>query len=214
MNFIEDGNSNVEFKCSKTRKNIFLIGDSIRLGYCETVKKELSDVAEVFYVSENCRNTQFVITNLRKWQKMFDDATRVDVVQFNCGHWDAAHWNGYEIPLTSTEEYARNIKMIIDLLKLMFVNAKIVFATTTAMNPDGSLGVNPRSNQDIDRYNEISVKVAKENGVIINDLNVLTRDWGSEKYRDYCHYTKEAFETLGKSVAQNLKNCCDILKYR
>ena len=94
MNYIEDGNSNVEFKCSKTKKNIFLIGDSIRLGYCKTVKNELSDVAEVFYVNENCRNTQFVITNLRKWQKMFDDTTRVDVVQFNCGHWDAAHWNG------------------------------------------------------------------------------------------------------------------------
>ena len=205
MNYIEDGNSNVEFKCSKTKKNIFLIGDSIRLGYCKTVKNELSDVAEVFYVNENCRNTQFVITNLRKWQKMFDDTTRVEVVQFNCGHWDAAHWNGYEIPLTSTEEYARNIKMIIDLLKLMFVNAKIVFATTTAMNPDGSLGVNPRSNQDIDRYNEIAVKVAKDNDVIINDLNVITRDWGSEKYRDYCHYTADAFVSLGKEVAQKLK---------
>ena len=31
------------FVCSKAKKNIFLIGDSIRIGYSETVKKEPAD---------------------------------------------------------------------------------------------------------------------------------------------------------------------------
>ncbi|MBQ3817103.1 MAG: hypothetical protein II802_02380 [Clostridia bacterium] len=48
MNYIENGNVNAKFKCSTQKPNIFLIGDSIRLGYCETVKKELSSDAEVF----------------------------------------------------------------------------------------------------------------------------------------------------------------------
>lgn len=58
MNYLENGKSGKEFTCSKERPNIFLIGDSIRLGYCETVKKELADIAEVFYVMDNCRKPQ------------------------------------------------------------------------------------------------------------------------------------------------------------
>ena len=36
-------------------KKIVLIGDSIRMGYCEYVKNSLRDVAEVYYPPENCR---------------------------------------------------------------------------------------------------------------------------------------------------------------
>ncbi|MBQ3817102.1 MAG: hypothetical protein II802_02375 [Clostridia bacterium] len=136
---------------------------------------------------------------------MLDDASRIDIVQFNCGHWDVAHWSGYESSLTSPQEYAKNIRMIVFLLIKFFVNAKIVFATTTPMNPDGIMGVNPRSNAEIDEYNEIAVKVANESGLIINDLNKITRDWGSEQYADYCHFTESAFQFLGKKVAEKFK---------
>ena len=67
------------------QKEYFLIGDSIRMGYCASAREALSDVAEVFYVADNCRNTQNVITNLNGWANMFDDPTRVDMVQFK--HW-------------------------------------------------------------------------------------------------------------------------------
>lgn len=151
MKYIEDGFSDAKFKCNTGKHNIFLIGDSIRRGYCETVKMELSDVAEVFYVDDNCRNTQYVITSLKQWSGMFD------------------------------------------------------FATTTPMNPDGPVGVNPRYNDEIDRYNEIAVKIAMDNGLIVNDLNKITRDWNSENYADYCHFTESAFTILGEAVARNLK---------
>jgi len=52
MNYIENGLADNEFVCSKKIPNIFLIGDSIRQGYCATVKSELEGVAEVFYVEE------------------------------------------------------------------------------------------------------------------------------------------------------------------
>ena len=204
MNYVENGKSNKEFICSKEKMNVFLIGDSIREGYCEIVRKELSDIAEVFYVGENCRSTQYVITSLESWKNKFDDESLVHVVQFNCGHWDVARWGGYDIPLTSESEYAKNIKMIIDLIKAKFVNAKIIFATTTTMNPADLPCVNPRDNITIDRYNEIAVKTAKDNGVFINDLNQLTCNWGSECYKDYCHFTKEASDVLGKAVAKKI----------
>ena len=206
MSYIENGNSNVNFICSDDKANIFLIGDSIRLGYCETVKKSLSDKAEVFYIDENCRNSQYVITSLNGWQGKFDHPEKIDIVQFNCGHWDVAHWSGAQESLTGKEEYDKNIRLIIFLLKKYFVNAKLIFATTTPMNPNGSLGINPRTTKEIDEYNRIAIETVKSEGVLINDLNAFVRDWDSGKYDDYCHFTKEAFQCLGEYVAKLLES--------
>ncbi|MBQ9112790.1 MAG: SGNH/GDSL hydrolase family protein [Clostridia bacterium] len=203
--WIENGDSKIVFRCSDSKRNIFLIGDSIRQGYCATVAEELADIAEVFYPKSNCESTQNVITSMRTWANTFDRPDRVDIVQFNCGHWDVAHWNGYELALTSENEYAKNIKMIIYLLRQYFCNAEIVFATTTPMNPNGVVGVNPRYNAEIDKYNEIAVNVAKNENIIVSDLNATVREFGSECYSDYCHLTKQAFEYLGKDVAIKLK---------
>ena len=45
MAYVENCNANAQFQCSETQKNVFLIGDSIRQGYCATVKEELSQKA-------------------------------------------------------------------------------------------------------------------------------------------------------------------------
>ena len=202
---IEDGLASNHFVCSDTKKNVFLIGDSIRLGYCNTTREALADIAEVFYVSDNCRNTQYVITNLHAWSNMFNDRTLVDVVQFNCGHWDVAYWYGGKLPLTSEEEYGRNLQIIIDLIAELFPNAKVVFATTTTMNPNGKMGINYRTNDDIARYNDIAKSIAIKNNIEINDLFAITKKWDSLHYSDYCHFTTEANMILGKSVAKALE---------
>ena len=205
MAHAENSKTNIAFFCSGEKANVFLIGDSIRLGYCETVKKELTEKAEVFYVGDNCRSTQYTISSLETWKNKFDNEALVDIVHFNCGHWDIAKWGGYNLPLTSEDEYAKNIKMIIDLLKIKFKNAKIIFATTTAINPDNLPSPNPRDNVTVDRYNEIAVNVAKANGVFVNDLNKLTRNWSNDYYADHCHFTNEAYTVLGKAVADKIK---------
>ena len=203
--WIENGDANVSFECSESKANVFLIGDSIRMGYCAAVADELVDVAQVFYPKDNCKNTQNVITSIKTWVNMFDRPDRVNIVQFNCGHWDVAHWNGYEISLTSENEYARNIKMIIYLLKRYFCNAKIVFVTTTPMNPNGVVGVNPRCNTEIDNYNKVAVDVSRNENIVVHDLNAVAKDFGSECYSDYCHFTKDASKRLGREIANNLR---------
>lgn len=205
MTHIENGLASKSFFCSDVKKNVFLIGDSIRQGYCNAVRDELSSVAEVFFVNDNCRNTQYVITNLRKWANMFDDAGRVDLVQFNCGHWDIAHWCGGELSLTSEGEYDRNLRIIINMISSLFPNAKIVFATTTTMNPDGRQGVNVRTNGEISRYNAVAKAVAAEKGIAVNDLFALTVGWDSSYYKDYCHFAADANVLLGKAVAKALE---------
>lgn len=203
--FLEDGVLVSEFTCSHTQKNVLLIGDSIRQGYCPFVKKGLKDAAKVFYFDDNCRCTQYTIFSLFGWANRFDAPELIDLVQFNCGHWDIAHWQGSEFSLTSEEEYARNLRMIIALIRKLFVNAKIVFATTTPRNPSGLVSANVRTNDEIDRYNAIAVKVCEEAGVGINDLNEYARNWDSSCYQDYCHYTNEASKLLGEEVVRRLR---------
>ena len=206
MAYIEDGKTNTQFVCNDVKKKVFLIGDSIRMGYCDFTREALSDIAEVFYCNDNCRNTQYVITNLNGWANMFSDPTCVDVVQFNCGHWDIAHWRGGELSLTSEDEYARNLQIIICMISELFPRAKIVFATTTTMNPNGQIGINPRTNEEISRYNEIVKAVASKNNIPINDLFAITKEWDCSYYKDYCHFTDEANIILGQAVATTLKS--------
>lgn len=209
MKWVENGKADgVAFVCSDDKPNIFLIGDSLRRGYCATVKECLENEANVFYVNDNSRSTQYVIFNIKYWADMFDDCGKVDVVHFNCGQWDAAHWSRHELSLTSESEYAKNIKMIIDLLRGFFPKAKIVFATTTPMNPENESmsSINPRSNEEINTYNRIAVKVAEEEGVAINDLHSFMEDWGSECFIDTCHLTPDSFKRLGEEVARWLSD--------
>ena len=81
----------------------------------------------------------------------------------------------------------------------------MVFATTTAMNPSGSVGVNPRNNDEIERYNRIAVEIAKASKITVNDLYAITKTYTAEMFRDYCHLTVTAFEELGTAVAGFLR---------
>ena len=183
---------------------VFLIGDSIRMGYCETVKQELAEMAEVVYPEENCRYSQYIITSLRAWSGLCDPE-RVALVQFNCGHWDAAHWDDEDVPLNTPDIYQQNIRRIIARLRNMYPNAKIVFATTTPMNPNGENSVNTRTTQQIMEYNQAGAAAAQECGVTINDLFAVTKDWDPSCYEDYCHFTQQHFSVLGRHVAAFLQ---------
>ncbi|MBQ2623715.1 MAG: SGNH/GDSL hydrolase family protein [Kiritimatiellae bacterium] len=198
--FLEDS-ANEPAKKSSGLPEILLIGDSIRQLYCPYVAEALRGKVEVKWPKENCQNTQFVLTSLSRWRGL---VASPKVVQFNCGHWDAAHWDGDDEPLTSVEEYTRNIRKIIHRLRRYWPDAKIVFATTTTMNPSGKQGRNKRTTESIRAYNAAAVKVAREEGVAVNDLFAVVEKWPASDYKDYCHYNKAASKRLGSIVAERL----------
>ena len=198
--YLEDAASEPAKKSSGLPE-ILLIGDSIRQLYCPYVAEALRGKVEVKWPKENCQNTQFVLTSLSRWRGL---VASPKVVQFNCGHWDAAHWDGDDEPLTSVEEYTRNIRKIIHRLRRYWPDAKIVFATTTAMNPSGKQGRNKRTTESIRAYNAAAVKVAREEGVAVNDLFAVVEKWPASDYKDYCHYNKAASKRLGSIVAERL----------
>lgn len=204
MPWIEDGIDLEKQQLDTGKKTVFLIGDSIRIGYCGTVQQELSDIANVVYPSENCRYTQHVMTNLQNWVKLCDPED-VAVVQFNCGHWDVAHWQGDEESLNSIETYAANIARIAKKLRKYFPNARIVFATTTGMNPAGCKSANYRTTSEIMEYNQAALSACSDE-ILINDLFAITAQYGPELFADYCHLTPEGFQALGKKVAAFLRD--------
>ena len=204
MSYVENGVSRKKWICSREKRNILLIGDSIRMGYCQMVKNQLAQQAQVLFPEDNCRSSQYLIFSLNGWRNQVDAPELVDLVIFNCGHWDIAHWTGLEESLTSPEEYRKNIRMIITQLRKLFVNARVIFVTTTPMNPSGLLGINPRTSEEIDDYNAVAAEVCQAQAVPVIDLNGFCRSWGSEYYRDYCHFTPEGFARLGEEMSRRI----------
>ena len=197
---LEDATSQPAAKTSSLPE-ILLIGDSIRMGYCAAVAEALRGKAEVKWPAANCQSSQNILIQLVRWRGL---VASPKVVQFNCGHWDAACWDGDADALTTVDEYARNVRMIIRRIRRYWPEAKIVFATTTPMNPNGKLGGNPRTTESIRRYNAAAVAVAQAEGVAVNDLFAITEKWSTAEYADYCHFTKPAAKRLGGIVADRL----------
>ena len=182
-------------------KNVLLIGDSIRLGYCEHVKELMNGVADVHWPAENCEFAQHVYVHLSWWRPLAGDPAGVDLVHWNCGHWDAAHWRGDDRPLNSHELYADMLERITVHIRRIFPNAKVVFATTTPMNPDGSQSENTRTTADIAAYNKVAKSVMKRLGVTVNDLFAAMQDADPAMFIDSTHFTEAGYRQLAAQVA-------------
>ena len=55
-----------------------LLGDSIRMGYWQYVKKNLKEIAEAFYPEVNCEHTQNTLVYLPAWLKLTGDPKEID----------------------------------------------------------------------------------------------------------------------------------------
>ena len=65
-------------------KNVILLGDSIRIGYCNYVKEELKDIAEVVFPDDNSRFTQYTFVNLFSWLALADNPEDISYKSFPC----------------------------------------------------------------------------------------------------------------------------------
>ena len=198
-------------------KQVLLIGDSIREGYCNQVKELLKDEYEVIFPVENCRSSQAIIFSLHNWVKL-TNPDDVEFIHVNCGQWDVGHFYSDKYRLTSLKEYKKNLGIIIRILRKLFVNAKIIMATTTPMNPtlkneiqktfktpNLQLILHPRTTSEVIKYNTVMKKVAKKNNVVINDLYDFTKDWDGSCFIDAVHHTKESSDILADHIVNLIK---------
>lgn len=169
-------------------KKIVLIGDSIRMGYCEHVKNALSDVAEVYYPPENCRYAVNVLRFMGEWKSKGNWPSDIDMVHFNAGLWDVLRVHDGEM-LSTYEYYKYTIERVGKLMRKLFPTAKLVFATSTAIV---EMPNRKRFNKDIEEFNAAAVEVLSPLGIEINDLYAITKDIAPECRSDETHFNNDA----------------------
>jgi acyl-CoA thioesterase-1 len=184
-------------------KRVFLIGDSIRIGYCEKVAELLQGRAEVLYPSDNCRFTHYVLASLGLWAMAVPKRESVDVVHWNCGQWDMAQFEEGR-PLLSVDEYARALQRVHWMIRRCFPNAQIIFALTTPVLDDRPLKA-PRTTADVVRYNNAAKTVMQELGVPIDDLFEAAQIIPREQYADAVHFTSEGYRVLAQAVVRSME---------
>lgn len=192
-------------------KKILLLGDSIRQGYDKYVKMAFEDIAEVYYPSENCRFTAYMLRHLTEWVDQLQCGSDVDLVHWNAGLWDdLVLIDGlHHIPINVYSEY---VERIYRMLQNLFPKAIIVFATSTAVQEElfESFRVK-RYNRDTEKYNEVAVEVIKRCGGDINDLYSLSKDAPAKYHSDQTHYyTMEGTRLFTDQVINCIERKLDI----
>ena len=208
-------------------KNLLLIGDSIRMGYCGFIKEKLEGRAGVYYSDDNARFLQYTLRALSDWQGA-GQWPDIDVVHWNNGLWDLLHMNvkatgcdgeaaGETIspenvpselvfekdPLTPPEMYRYMLKRVHTRILQLFPNAKVVFATTTPVIEEQSTWAF-RSNTEIAQYNQIARETLVPLGVRINELNAFAKENCESLHQDWVHYTEEGSRLLAGEIVDYL----------
>ncbi len=178
-------------------KRVLLLGDSIRMGYEPLVRDGLKEMAEVVAPEENGRFAKYTLWGVNLWIR---DLGKPDIVHWNNGLWDLHHEAPMVEALTSLNEYVETIKRIMN--ELQRTEARIIFATTTPITPDGA----GRSNAEIDLYNSAAVELMKMNGIDVNDLNrIVKQDLAGNICEDKVHLTEQGNYRCAEQVIEKIR---------
>ena len=189
-------------------KRVCLIGDSIRMGYEPTVRKELADVADIFAPTENGQHTVNLLLHFYEWIQQKNPA----VVHIAAGGWDVRNViRGVAGNIVPLEAYRQNVDRLLTLIQT-HTRATTIWATITPMNIAANFkhheatGHPGRTEGDIERYNAAAMEVARAHGVPVNDIYAVVQREGKEQMLcpDGVHLNADGYEKLGKIVAQKI----------
>lgn len=185
-------------------KAVVLIGDSIRMGYQETVRRELSDWAEVWGPEENGGTSENVLAHLDEWAI----GRRPDALHVNCGLHDLKKEFGHDTAAVPLGRYADNVRTILTRLKTE-TRATVVWALTTPVNQEWHHKNKPfdRFEADVDAYNAVASDIARELGIGVNNLFAAVTSAGRDNLllSDGVHFKPEGYALLGRRVAGYLE---------
>ena len=191
------------------KKNVILLGDSIRLNYCERVKELLSDICDVRFPYDNCAYTLNTIWNVRNWVNEigFD---KIDLIHYNNGIWDHHRNLADGEPLSNIEQYVYLNRRLHNHLSTY--TDKLIWATTTPSSStrdykSSTLACLPNDewNREIALYNNVLSGYLTSKGVWITDLyNVIGAD-EANLCEDGIHLSEKGIEAAAQAVADNIR---------
>ena len=187
-------------------KRIFLIGDSIRLGYDGYVRELMQDEAQLYWSRENAQYTTHTLRFLHEWANCDCDPAKIDLVHWNNGLWDSLQVLPDPLPVVPLDEYRRNLGRIVNRLRLIFPNARLAFATTTSVITERMRPGFRRENGVIEAYNDAAREIMAREGVSVDDLYPVARDMPEDWHAlDGTHFTEEGYRALAQAVASFLR---------
>ena len=170
-----------------SRCNVLLLGDSISLGYRNLLRQELSEYCKIMFPREQGKGITDLYRMIYEWDRDIVNGNRVNLVYWNAGLWDVVRIYG-DNPQTSLETYIRYVKAMNYRLRKLYPEAKICFATTTAVMEDRYDWNFRRMNADIDLYNNECCKVIGDELDYIDDLHEISLSARDVDYRDATHF--------------------------
>ena len=185
-------------------KNIILIGDSIRMGYQETVKEQLADIAEVWAPEENGGTSTNIIAHLDEWVI----SKSPDIIHINCGLHDLRKDFNADKTRTTLPKYIDNLQTILTRLQTE-TDATIIWVQTTPVNEElhhKNKGFD-RFEADVDIYNAAAAEISNELNISINDMFSVVQTIGRDNILldDGVHFTPEGYVLMGKKVAEYIR---------
>ena len=192
-------------------KSVLLLGDSIRLGYERYVSAMLDGVVKVYTPGDvNNGMAQFVLRWVHEWKRRGGWPDDLQLVHWNAGLWDVLRIHGDDT-LSPPDFYGDTLRRISQRLRLIFPNAKQVFALSTWVQEDLSRGEYKRFNSDIERFNQIAIEVLSPLGVEFNDLHTVAKTAPAECWSDVTHFnTVEGIRRMGGAVVDCICEQLDV----
>jgi len=195
--------------------SVFIIGDSISLGYTDAVRQELRGVAEVSRPKANCAFSQNGLAHLKAW---LGDG-KWDVIHFNFGIWDTHLMDAkggmvlreYKIDgrtdlhqRSSPQQYRENLTRLVE--QLQATGAKVIWASTTQIASRKGKRL-----EAIPELNKVAAEVMQAHNVPIDDLYGFTlphlKEWQTP---DQCHFNAQGNQQLGKQVARSIREALGV----
>jgi acyl-CoA thioesterase-1 len=182
---------------------VFIVGDSISMGYTPHVRGELEGRARVERHEGNGGDSHNVLSNLTAaWLPALGE--KPDLIHVNCGLHDLRFWtekDEYQVPI---ESYRKNMGL---LAKALAATGATVIWTTTTPVLDGAPGMStqfPRKNEDVDAYNAVALEIMTAAGFAVDNLNAFVKELGPESVitPDGVHFTDDGYVRLGAEVAE------------
>lgn len=168
-------------------KKLYLIGDSIRMGYAPFVAAALQGKVKVFWPDENCRFAAYTFYALGDWEADMRVGADLDLIHWNVGLHDSIHF-GDEDAMTPPDVYGYYLGRIIHRLKFLYPAARQIFATSTPVVEERHSFWLSRKNAEIEELNRVALDVMQKNGIEVNDLHAIMSAAPFACHSDHAHF--------------------------
>ena len=175
---------------------VLLLCDFVTIGYGDLVRQKLAGKANVHSTMQAGRQTLTDWASSESWFQW----GKFDVIHFGCGLHilDLPEKGKVQLqPNITLADYEKDVRACVAALKK--TGAKLIFATMTAVPAE----------EDVATYNQVALKVMKENGIAIDDLHAeagpqVAKLQNAHNIVGFEFYTDEGYVVLSKAVMKSL----------